>query len=203
MVERESERADDIDKDQIDSRNSESDGQQTISRRAVVVDEKYGEASQVMTPEAEALLNRYASSERYFSGLSLVRAVLRGVNLSGADLAKCDLTGADLSYSDLSNSNLGGARLWAANLSYAKLVHTKPKLADLSSANLSFAVIESANLSGANLRGANLRGTSLYNEQQAKHEYSPDVPLNRVRASNVITPLDYMEDWWSRDPDDR
>ena len=85
------------------------------------------------------------------SGVNLVEANLRYVDLSYADFKD-----ADLRYASLDYISLIGADLTNANLRGASLIHT-----DLESANLTDAFLEDANLVLANLRHTNLKGASL------------------------------------------
>jgi uncharacterized protein YjbI with pentapeptide repeats len=100
---------------------------------------------------AEELINRYQAGERDFKEIKLVRAGLKGVDLSEADLSVADLAGADLSAANLSGANLSGAILKGANLTGA----------DLTGADLSWADLGMANLTEADLTGANMNMTIL------------------------------------------
>ncbi len=79
---------------------------------------------------------------------------LRGVDLSHAKLMKADLRGADLTEADLSFSylmkaNLTGAKLSAADLSYAVICEADLRRADLGEADLTETYLHGADLSEA------------------------------------------------------
>lgn len=112
--------------------------------------------------DASELLQRYATGRRYFIGVNLVRAdlrgaVLRGIVLKGADLTAAQLDGADLRGAELSNINLCGARMKCINLAGATL-----RWADLAGADLLRANLRGANLSHARLHHANATAATFH-----------------------------------------
>ncbi|MDJ0715729.1 MAG: pentapeptide repeat-containing protein [Prochloraceae cyanobacterium] len=97
-------------------------------------------------------INGFVDTVGYF----LIRANLRGANLSGADLIRANLRGANLR-----GANLRGADLIRANLSGAYLIRTDLSGADLSGAYLIRADLRGADLSGAYLSDADLSDADL------------------------------------------
>ncbi len=91
----------------------------------------------------------------------LIRADLRGVNLSGASIMRVDIREANLSRADLSGVNLLNSDLSYANLSYANLSHANLKRVNLTGANLSHANLSETDLSGAMLVETNLAEATL------------------------------------------
>jgi uncharacterized protein YjbI with pentapeptide repeats len=87
-----------------------------------------------------------------FTGAKLMKANLRGTDLSGSVFAGANLTDADLSETRLAHANL--RQVDAANLRLAK--------ADLSGADLSGANLRRATLQKAQLPGAVFLGASLF-----------------------------------------
>jgi len=86
--------------------------------------------------------------------IDLIRADLKGVNLSGALFMR-----ANLSYARLSGANLREANLGAANLGGASLDRAVLSRANLIGAILSGSHLNEANLSGANLSRSNFLAT--------------------------------------------
>ncbi len=102
----------------------------------------------------------FASSINLFK-VNLIRAYLRGADLSSAYLSSADLRGADLSSADLIRAYLSSADLIRAYLSSADLIRADLRGADLRGADLSRAYLRGANLSRAYLSSADLRGADL------------------------------------------
>lgn len=80
---------------------------------------------------------------------NLVRARLRGSDLSFANLSRADLSGADLSGADLTGASLYGANLQGANLQGANLKGTDLREAFLGDANLHGTDLSTAHIKGA------------------------------------------------------
>lgn len=130
--------------------------------------------------ESISLKNANLSGERFrgegHSGESLIKADLRGIDLSyaiinGMDFREVKLRGANLEGAYFEGTNFNGADLSGANFERTNLKATNLKNSDLSCTNLRLSTLEGANLEGANLRwtkfidtcltGANLKGANI------------------------------------------
>lgn len=107
--------------------------------------------TEVMT--AEELLERYATGERDFRGITLYKANLIKVNLSGADFSNANLSDSYLIAANLKNCVFQKTCLEGVDLTSAVLVR-----ADLGNDNLT-----SSRLIGSNCREANFTNVALHN----------------------------------------
>lgn len=130
-----------------------------------------------LTMNTEELLQRYAAGERDFSGIviwdaNLVKANLRGINLSHADLSGACLIAADLSEanldqirlegSDLTSAILRQSSLKGAGLEGCQLVNTNCREVNMTEAKLWDSCIDGALFYRANLYRAKLVVSSRY-----------------------------------------
>lgn len=104
----------------------------------------------------QQLLERYATGERRFPGLVIVRAELRNQNLQGINLSYRDIKQRLKFRPHLPKANLSGA-----NLEGSFLRGTNFKDGNLSTTNLFEANLEGVNFTNVNLRGANLLKANL------------------------------------------
>lgn len=109
----------------------------------------------------------------------LVRADLRGSNLTGASLAAADLY----------NANLSGALLTAANLIGAILRSADLTGADLTGANLSFSNLTGANLTEANLSWADLSNSTLCTRRLSKANFSGAILAGASCSNATVSPF--------------
>ena len=96
----------------------------------------------------------------------LMKAALKGMDLSdaklrGADLEFADLTNTNLIRADLSDAVLTKADLTNSDLREAIMTNSDLTFANLTNANLTSAIMWHAELAGASLEGANLSGAEL------------------------------------------
>jgi uncharacterized protein YjbI with pentapeptide repeats len=119
-------------------------------------DETDSNRSEVAALSAEELLERYASGERDFRGVSL-----RGTSLVGADLRECRMSGSDLSNADLTGARFDDAELSGAGFSRTVLCGASLRDADLRGADFGGADLSRADLGGADIRGAEFAGSKL------------------------------------------
>lgn len=101
-----------------------------------------------------------------FTGVSFIKANLKGAIMSACDFHKANFSGADFAgvkanCCDFSDVDMSGANLHAANLIGAKLSNANLCDADLTYANFSFADLRYAKLSGITGDHLNLTGALL------------------------------------------
>ena len=98
-----------------------------------------------------------------FTKIYLTMAYLKATKFKRAILIKADLRGSNLSKADFSEANLDGADLRGSNLSEADFSGANLDGADLRGSNLSEANFSEANLDGAKLKGAKIKNTQFKN----------------------------------------
>jgi hypothetical protein len=119
------------------------------------------------------------------SSPDLVRAKLRGADLTGVNLAGADLRGADLTGTVLAEgarigADLSGADLTRANLRRAVLVNANLSSASLGGADLRDTDLSGADLSRAGLIAADLAGASAHATLWADVDLSAAVNLDSI-----------------------
>jgi hypothetical protein len=115
----------------------------------------------------------------------LIRASLKGVNLSRANLREADLSRANLKEADLRRASLRGADLTSADLERANLYSADLREAGLSGASLWRADLREASFRGVDLSRASLEGADLSSASLWRADLS-----NAVTGSSSFSKVD-------------
>ncbi len=155
----------------------------------------------------EELLAAYAAGRRYFVGVNLSGADLRGANLCDSYFRRANLRGADLrgvilSRADLTGAKLSGADLYSANLRNTRMVHVDLRVAKVLCADFRGADLQGADLSDSDLSGTTLVNVNLTGAIGFRFPGAPD-PLDlRQRVADQIREYPELHDqrvWGQRE----